>query len=134
MADQHSGPPVPQTQPGMVLSWLKDFFRQFQLAWRLMKDPRIPWGYKLIPFATAAYVISPVDLIPGAVLGLGQLDDVAVLLIGLKFFIDLCPPDIVEEHRLALQGTAVTATWVPPQDASVIDVEPEVPPTETPQN
>jgi uncharacterized membrane protein YkvA (DUF1232 family) len=34
--------------------------------------------------------------------GLGQLDDVAVLLIGIKLFIELSPPDVVHEHLRAL--------------------------------
>ena len=34
--------------------------------------------------------------------GLGQLDDIAVLLLGIKFFIELAPPDVVREHLLAL--------------------------------
>jgi hypothetical protein len=35
-------------------------------------------------------------------LGLGQLDDLAVLLLGTKLFIELSPPDVVREHLLAL--------------------------------
>ena len=34
--------------------------------------------------------------------GLGQLDDLAVLLFGVKLFIELAPPAVVREHLLAL--------------------------------
>jgi uncharacterized membrane protein YkvA (DUF1232 family) len=56
----------------------------------------------LIPPAALAYLLFPIDLIPDVALGLGQLDDVAVLLIGVKLFIELAPPDVVREHLTAL--------------------------------
>jgi uncharacterized membrane protein YkvA (DUF1232 family) len=48
------------------------------------------------------YVLVPVDLVPDVALGLGQLDDVAVVLLGLKLFIELSPPDVVRDHLRAL--------------------------------
>jgi uncharacterized membrane protein YkvA (DUF1232 family) len=57
---------------------------------------------RFIPPATLAYIIFPVDFVPDVILGLGQLDDIALLFLGFKLFIDLCPPDIVREHLRAL--------------------------------
>ena len=57
---------------------------------------------KLIPPAALGYVLFPVDIIPDVALGLGQLDDIAVLLLGIKLFIELAPPDVVREHLVAL--------------------------------
>ena len=37
-----------------------------------------------------------------AFLGLGQLDDIAILLLGFKLFVELSPPEIVREHLIAL--------------------------------
>lgn len=125
MSNQRSGPPAPQDETGAVMGWFKDFFRQFQLAWRLLLDPRVPALTKVIPFATAAYLISPIDLLPDVALGLGQLDDLAVLFIGLRMFIDLCPLDLVEEHTEALTGVKV-GVWKP-SEAQVIDVQPALP-------
>lgn len=124
MAKERSGPPAKPEEVGALMNWLKDFFQQFQLAWRLLLDNRIPAATKIIPFATMAYLISPIDLVPDVALGLGQLDDIAILLIGLRLFIDVCPPDIVEEHRRELEGPS--EIWTPPEE-EVIDVEAKIP-------
>ncbi len=78
-------------------------FRSLQLAWRLMLDPRVPVMIKTIPLITAAYVISPIDLIPEMFIPIiGELDDIAAVLLGLRWFIQLCPADVVMEHQQAL--------------------------------
>lgn len=47
-----------------------------------MRDPKIPfWAKAAIPAVAAAYVISPVDLIPDFLVGVGQLDDIGVILL-----------------------------------------------------
>jgi len=95
--------PVPPDDTSALLVWLQDVARQARLAWRLICDQRVPMWTKLVPSAALVYVISPVDFIPAAVMpGLGQLDDLAVLLIGVKLFIELAPPEVVREHLLAL--------------------------------
>jgi uncharacterized membrane protein YkvA (DUF1232 family) len=94
--------PVSQDDANALLVWLQDVARQARLAWRLFWDRRVPMWTKLIPPAALAYLLFPIDLIPDVALGLGQLDDVAVLLIGVKLFIELAPPDVVREHLLAL--------------------------------
>lgn len=94
---------IPQKDASALLSWLQDTARQARLAWRLFWDHRVPTWTKLIPSAALVYVFSPVDFIPAAVVpGLGQLDDLAVLLFGVKLFIELAPPAVVREHLLAL--------------------------------
>lgn len=50
--------------------------------WPLMRDPKIPfWAKAAIPAMAAAYVISPIDLIPDFLLGAGQIDDIGVILL-----------------------------------------------------
>lgn len=78
--------------------------RTVQLVWRLLNDPRVPLLTKLIIPGVFVYVISPLDLVPDFIPGLGQLDDLALIVVGVRFFIDLCPPDVVLEHRRALMG------------------------------
>lgn len=87
---------------GSMISWLRELIRQGQLAWRLLRDRRVPWLPKLIPPLALLYVLSPIDILPDLSLGLGQLDDIAVLLLAIKLFIELCPMDIVHEHLRAL--------------------------------
>ncbi len=94
---------VPADGEGAIVAWLKDFVRQLRLTWRLFWDGRVPLWTKVVPPAVLAYVLSPVDILPDfPPVGLNQLDDVAVLLLGVRLFIELAPPDVVREHLLAL--------------------------------
>ena len=81
---------------------LAQFVRRIRLVWRLMLDSRVPTWPKLVVPATLLYILSPIDLIPDLILGLGQIDDVAIFFFGISLFVELCPRDIVEEHRRAL--------------------------------
>jgi uncharacterized membrane protein YkvA (DUF1232 family) len=83
---------------------LMEIWRSAQLIWRLMLDARVSLLPKLIVPLVILYVLSPLDLIPDVLVGLGQLDDIAILFFGTKLFINLCPPDVVMEHRRALSG------------------------------
>jgi uncharacterized membrane protein YkvA (DUF1232 family) len=84
---------------------LQEFIKQAKLVGRLIGDQRVNGFLKLIPIASIIYLISPIDLIPGiAVPVLGALDDAAVVWLGTTLFIELCPPDVVQEHRNALNG------------------------------
>ncbi len=90
---------VVQRKGGM----LQELIKQAKLVGRLIGDRRVNGLLKLIPIASIIYLVSPVDLIPGAVVPvLGALDDAAVVWIGTTLFIELCPPDVVQEHRDAL--------------------------------
>ena len=80
---------------------------QARLAWRLFRDPRVAPRLKLaVPALTALYVLSPVDLLPDFLLGLGQVDDVGAiglaLLVLIRLVPRLAPAEVVEEHRAAM--------------------------------
>lgn len=80
-------------------------WRNGRLALRLVGDPRTPLLPKLILGATILYVLSPLDLIPDVVPVLGQLDDVAVLALGLELFFKYVPDWLKAEHEAALGRT-----------------------------
>ena len=83
---------------GETAGVLASIIRNARLVWRLLRDPEVsPW-LKTIPPATLLYLLFPIDFLPDPVLGLGQLDDVAVILLGLKLFIELSPQEIVRRH------------------------------------
>ena len=69
-----------------------------RLVWDLARDPRVPREQKVVLGALAAYLAFPIDVIPDFIPVIGQLDDVAVLLFGLDWFIRNAPPDVVDEH------------------------------------
>lgn len=84
--------------PGGKASSLASIIKNARLIWRLLTDGRIsPWLKAIIPF-TLLYLLSPIDLVPDIFLGLGQLDDLAIILLGIKLFLFLCPQGIVEQH------------------------------------
>ena len=74
------------------------------LVLRLLGDKRVSSWAKLIPVGSMIYLLSPIDAIMG-VPGLDALDDAAIVGLGYYFFIELCPPDVVQEHLQALEGT-----------------------------
>jgi uncharacterized membrane protein YkvA (DUF1232 family) len=78
---------------------LKDAMLRIKLVLRLIADRRINFLLKLLPIGALAYLISPIDLAPGAVLPVvGALDDAAILWLGTTLFMELCPPGIIREH------------------------------------
>ncbi len=68
-----------------------------RLVFRLLADPRVFFLWKLLPVFSLIYLIFPEGL-------LGPLDDGAVLWVGFYLFIELCPPEVVEEHWRAIEG------------------------------
>jgi uncharacterized membrane protein YkvA (DUF1232 family) len=79
--------------------------KQARLVWRLLRDSRVSDWLKLIPVAALVYLLSPIDLIPDLMLpGLGELDDLAVILLSLKMLVELSPPSVVREHIGVLLG------------------------------
>lgn len=79
---------------------MAELFKQLSLVWKLMMDSRVPASTKfLLPLMALAYVIFPIDLIPDLAPVLGQLDDLAIVLIAMRLFVMLAPPDVVAFHR-----------------------------------
>jgi uncharacterized membrane protein YkvA (DUF1232 family) len=84
---------------------LRDFVLRLKLIGRLMSDNRVSFFLKLLPIASLAYLISPIDLAPGVAFPvIGVLDDAAVLWIGSTLFVELCSPAVVKEHMGQLQS------------------------------
>ncbi|MFQ5824609.1 MAG: YkvA family protein [bacterium] len=66
---------------------------------RLFKDPRVPLYLKVLLILAIIYLVSPVDLLPDFFIPiLGQIDDLFILLIALRFFLKKCPRDVLMEH------------------------------------
>ncbi|HKI53959.1 MAG TPA: DUF1232 domain-containing protein [Anaerolineales bacterium] len=82
---------------------LRNIIIQTKLILKLLGDSRVSFWTKLIPFGTLIYLVSPIDLIMG-IPGVAALDDAAILWFGTNLFVELCPPDVVQEHKAALQS------------------------------
>jgi uncharacterized membrane protein YkvA (DUF1232 family) len=69
-----------------------------KLVGRLLTDPRVPRRSKIALGAAAAYVASPIDLIPEVIPIIGWADDILVLLLAIDGLISRSGPEVVEEH------------------------------------
>ena len=101
---------TPSSELNEAAGFLGGLVRQGRLAWRLLRDGRVPGWVKMVPFAALLYFLSPIDLIPDMALpGLGEIDDLVILLLALKMFVDLSPTSIVREHLDDLFGMQTNA-------------------------
>ena len=99
MAGKKPGKLMVPPQGGM----LRNFVLRLKLIGKLMGDRRVNFFLKLLPIASVAYLISPIDLAPGLVFPvIGVLDDAAILWIGSTLFVELCPPAVVKEYEAEL--------------------------------
>jgi len=80
------------------LGFFGELFQQAKLTFQLFLDPKVPIYLKALPLAAIAYLIFPFDFLPDVVPGFGQLDDMAILLLGAKIFIELAPQDVVAQY------------------------------------
>lgn len=83
---------------GELVDLIRRLPTYIRLVWALLRDGRVPAQQKLILAGIGAYLFFPIDLIPDFVPVLGQLDDLAVVLLGLDLFIRSAPPELVDEH------------------------------------
>src|SRR5258706_15546428 len=86
------------------LGIIQGLIDQVRLSWRLFKDPRVPAITKAIPLLTLVYIVSPIDLLPDVIPIIGEMDDVALLGVGLTLFISAAPKYVVNEHLSLLRG------------------------------
>ncbi len=118
-----------QKKPGSITPYDGNFFQMFgeriRLILRLLADGRVNPLLKLLPIGSLIYTIWPID-IPG------PIDDVAILMFANYMFVEMCPPDVVEEHLKNLRDTpSMFGSWMggkpenkpPVQDEDIIDAD-----------
>lgn len=69
-----------------------------RLLVKLTRDPRVPTKNKLIFGGVAAYLLLPIDFIPDFIPGIGQIDELALIALGLDAMVNRVPPEVVAEH------------------------------------
>ena len=91
-----------------ISSWLsrpwslRSLLAQAKLGFRLFREPRVPLVLKAVPLLALLYVISPIDFVPDFIPGLGQLDDLGIILAALEMFVRLSPGGAQTYHREAI--------------------------------
>jgi uncharacterized membrane protein YkvA (DUF1232 family) len=84
----------------------RDTIDQVRLAWRLFRDPRVNWLKNAIPLFALLYFLWPIDILPDFFPGVGQLDDlgvvVACVLLMVQALPKIAPAWLVDEHLEAM--------------------------------
>ncbi len=111
---QNNPNPITQSKGGIF----QDLALRIKLILRLMADSRVNPLAKLLPIGALVYWIVP-DLAPG------PIDDALVLWVGTSLFVELCPPDVVQEHMASLKTTSTDLhePQKPTGDEEVVDAE-----------
>jgi uncharacterized membrane protein YkvA (DUF1232 family) len=91
--------PFPRERVAAMLRRMPAYLR---LSWHLAKDPLLSKARRTAVVAAAGYIASPIDLVPGVVPLLGQLDDLAVALAALKLALDGLSPGRRRQHLEAV--------------------------------
>jgi uncharacterized membrane protein YkvA (DUF1232 family) len=89
---------------GDALEFLIRLPSMVRLYWRLLCDARVSVWPKALLVGALAYVIMPFDLIPDLLPLIGQVDDVAIVLLAARWFVRWCPAPVVLEHASAIGG------------------------------
>jgi uncharacterized membrane protein YkvA (DUF1232 family) len=76
-------------------TFLPDVVRLFK---DVAKDPRLPRGTKVKVAAALAYLVSPIDLLPDFIPGLGHLDDLAIVALAAHELLEGAGEQVVREH------------------------------------
>jgi len=105
--------------------WTDVAKRDLYAVWLAAGDPRVPRAAKLLAIVTAAYALSPIDLIPDFIPVIGYLDDVVLVPLGILLVVRMIPADVMAdlraeaERRMATPlprnraaGFAVAAVWI----------------------
>ncbi len=73
-------------------------FRKSLLFRGLMKDPRCPRRSKALLVFAAAWIASPIDLIPEFIPFLGPLDDAIMAALVLRHLLKKADPEVIRDH------------------------------------
>lgn len=69
-----------------------------KLLYRLTRDHRVPKPEKMLLLATAAYIVSPIDFMPDFIPFVGQVDDVLLVALVLKRFMNSVNPQVLYQY------------------------------------
>ena len=68
------------------------------LLWRLFRDKRVKIKIKLMVAGIAAYLASPIDILPDYIPFIGNVDDIAIAFFGLNAIINEVPEEVILEN------------------------------------
>jgi uncharacterized membrane protein YkvA (DUF1232 family) len=112
--------PFPRERVAVMLRRMPAYLR---LSWRLAKDPLLSKARRAAVVGAAGYLASPIDLVPGVIPVLGQLDDLAVALAAIRIALAGLSPERRAIHLEAvglgdqdlaadLRTVGATTAWI----------------------
>ena len=75
-----------------------------KLAWRLLRDGRVPLWLRAVLPALALYLAMPLDIIPDFIPVIGYLDDLLVIAFAAGILLRFTPAAVIEEHIVQLES------------------------------
>ena len=81
-------------------SWISSLKLDVLAVYFVARDPSVNWGLKLLAFATAAYVFSPIDLIPDCIPIIGYFDELILVPTAIWLILKLTPETVLVRCRL----------------------------------
>ncbi len=87
-----------------VRRWAAALKRDVVVVWLAARHLGVPWSSRLIAAVTAAYALSPVDLIPDFIPVLGLIDDLLIVPVGIWVVLRSIPPELVARLRQEAEG------------------------------
>ena len=84
--------------------------RQTHAMTLVICHPAVPLYAKVVAACSVGYLLSPIQLIPTFIPVIGQLDDLAVLFVGMKLLRFLTPNDLLEECVAQAASSALFAS------------------------
>lgn len=79
-----------------------------RLTAALVRDAEVPHRARAMLLAGGAYLVSPIDLIPGVIPVAGQLDDMYVVLVAIRQALRMSPPGIADRYLSRFELTSET--------------------------
>ncbi len=93
-----TAPVPPRTRQELAIEAVMLLPNVVKLLARLLRDRRVPVRRKVFIAAVLGYVVSPVDLIPDFVIGIGRLDDLVMVSLAIDHLMSGAEEAIVREH------------------------------------
>jgi uncharacterized membrane protein YkvA (DUF1232 family) len=80
---------------------IKRVFKEFRIIRRAFVHPQVPWHAKAVAGCAFLYVVSPIEIIPNFIPIIGQMDDVLVVTLGIKYLRRYVPQSVLDERERA---------------------------------
>ncbi|TWG79272.1 uncharacterized membrane protein YkvA (DUF1232 family) [Cupriavidus gilardii J11] len=81
--------------------------RDGRLLWHALRHPDAPRWLKPAVAGVLLYAISPIDLIPDVVVGLGIVDDLVLIPLAVSLILKRLPPHILRQAEARARATTV---------------------------